>query len=278
MFRAAHAAYFLGVFFLDLTGQLDVVFYAVEGAGDRSDGACGLPVRRLQLLPRGQGQDLAGLGTAPSRARPRSAAAARTSCSKSIPTSPKDKLEGSRHVRRTCAAPRWACRPHRPVDAAKCSITTPIRRGQTAVEYFATARPCRFHVRPARPSKFAVAEATASRLTPTDAGSPSPNAAMAQVDRVIRRRVDELGTREPTIQRQGSNRILVQVPGLQDPTALEGAARQDRQARIQLVDSDADRADRRCRAAVARGVEVLTDSTAPALRRSRSRSWCRATT
>ena len=31
---------------------------------------------------------------------------------------------------------------------------------------------------------------------------------------IIRRRVDEVGTREPTIQRQGTNRILVQVPGL----------------------------------------------------------------
>ena len=31
---------------------------------------------------------------------------------------------------------------------------------------------------------------------------------------IIRRRVDEVGTREPTIQRQGTNRILIQVPGL----------------------------------------------------------------
>ena len=31
---------------------------------------------------------------------------------------------------------------------------------------------------------------------------------------VIRRRVDEAGTREPTIQRQGADRILIQVPGL----------------------------------------------------------------
>jgi preprotein translocase subunit SecD len=31
---------------------------------------------------------------------------------------------------------------------------------------------------------------------------------------IIRRRVDEVGTREPTIQRQGENRILIQVPGL----------------------------------------------------------------
>ncbi len=31
---------------------------------------------------------------------------------------------------------------------------------------------------------------------------------------IIRRRVDEVGTREPTIQRQGANRILIQVPGI----------------------------------------------------------------
>jgi preprotein translocase subunit SecD len=37
---------------------------------------------------------------------------------------------------------------------------------------------------------------------------------MAQALEIIRRRVDETGTREPTIQRQGTDRILVQVPGL----------------------------------------------------------------
>ncbi len=37
---------------------------------------------------------------------------------------------------------------------------------------------------------------------------------MRQALEIIRRRVDETGTREPTIQRQGSDRILVQVPGL----------------------------------------------------------------
>ena len=46
---------------------------------------------------------------------------------------------------------------------------------------------------------------------------------------IVERRVNELGTVEPLIQRQGTDRILVQVPGLQDPTALEGIARQDRQ-------------------------------------------------
>ena len=37
---------------------------------------------------------------------------------------------------------------------------------------------------------------------------------MAQSLEIIRRRVDEAGTREPTIQRQGKDRILIQVPGL----------------------------------------------------------------
>ncbi len=38
---------------------------------------------------------------------------------------------------------------------------------------------------------------------------------------IIRRRIDELGTKEPTIQRQGNSRILIQVPGLDDPKRLK---------------------------------------------------------
>jgi preprotein translocase subunit SecD len=38
---------------------------------------------------------------------------------------------------------------------------------------------------------------------------------------IVERRVNELGTVEPLIQRQGTDRILVQVPGLQDPTRLK---------------------------------------------------------
>ncbi|MEM9716785.1 MAG: protein translocase subunit SecD [Pseudomonadota bacterium] len=37
---------------------------------------------------------------------------------------------------------------------------------------------------------------------------------MAQSLEIIRRRVDEAGTREPTIQRQGEDRVLIQVPGI----------------------------------------------------------------
>jgi SecD/SecF fusion protein len=45
--------------------------------------------------------------------------------------------------------------------------------------------------------------------------------AVDQAIEVLRRRVDALGTTEPNIQRQGVDRILVQVPGLQDPQRLK---------------------------------------------------------
>lgn len=44
---------------------------------------------------------------------------------------------------------------------------------------------------------------------------------VAQSLEIIRRRVDEVGTREPTIQRQGSDRILIQVPGIGSASELK---------------------------------------------------------
>jgi len=45
--------------------------------------------------------------------------------------------------------------------------------------------------------------------------------AVDQSIEIVRRRVDELGTTEPTIQRQGDDRILLQVPGFDDPERLK---------------------------------------------------------
>ena len=47
------------------------------------------------------------------------------------------------------------------------------------------------------------------------------NAAVNQSIEIIRRRIDETGTKEPTIQRQGDERILVQVPGVDDPERVK---------------------------------------------------------
>jgi protein-export membrane protein SecD len=53
---------------------------------------------------------------------------------------------------------------------------------------------------------------------------------------VVRRRIDELGTREPTIQRQGEDRILLQVPGERDPAALRRLLGQTAQLTFHMVD------------------------------------------
>ncbi|MDA8869758.1 protein translocase subunit SecD [Rhizobiaceae bacterium] len=45
--------------------------------------------------------------------------------------------------------------------------------------------------------------------------------AVSQSIEVIRNRVDELGTTEPIIQRQGTDRVIVQVPGYDDPERLK---------------------------------------------------------
>ena len=58
-------------------------------------------------------------------------------------------------------------------------------------------------------------------LTLTEEGlHQSTTRAVEQSLEVIRQRVDQVGVAEPTIQRVGADRILVQLPGLQDPTQL----------------------------------------------------------
>ncbi len=58
---------------------------------------------------------------------------------------------------------------------------------------------------------------------------------------IVRRRVDETGTREPVIARQGEDRIVVQVPGLNDPEYLKQLLGRTAKLTFQLVDEDASR-------------------------------------
>ena len=53
---------------------------------------------------------------------------------------------------------------------------------------------------------------------------------------IVERRVNELGTVEPLIQRQGDDRILVQVPGLQDPTRLKELLGKTAKMEFRMVD------------------------------------------
>lgn len=54
---------------------------------------------------------------------------------------------------------------------------------------------------------------------------------------IVERRINELGTVEPLIQRQGVDRILVQVPGLQDPTRLKELLGKTAKLDFRMVDS-----------------------------------------
>src|SRR5512139_3762850 len=53
---------------------------------------------------------------------------------------------------------------------------------------------------------------------------------------IIERRVNELGTVEPSIQRQGVDRVLVQVPGLQDPQRLKDLLGKTAKLTFRMVD------------------------------------------
>ncbi|MGA0543900.1 protein translocase subunit SecD [Brevundimonas sp. VNH65] len=62
--------------------------------------------------------------------------------------------------------------------------------------------------------------------------------AVDQSIEVVRRRIDSLGTREPSITRQGADRIVVQAPGESDPAQLERVIGQTAQLTFQMVDSE----------------------------------------
>ncbi len=67
----------------------------------------------------------------------------------------------------------------------------------------------------------------------------SQNEIMGAEVEVVRKRIDALGTREPAIERQGDDRILVQVPGLQDTAQLVTILSTTARMTFQMVDEGA---------------------------------------
>ncbi|AKM06774.1 protein translocase subunit SecD [Pelagerythrobacter marensis] len=85
-----------------------------------------------------------------------------------------------------------------------------------------------------------VVDETRIVLTPTEAGlEAAVNAAMDSSQDVIDRRINALGTREPTIIRQGENRIVVQVPGLEDPDQVKELVGRTAKLEFKLVNENA---------------------------------------
>ena len=64
-------------------------------------------------------------------------------------------------------------------------------------------------------------------------------AAVSQSLEIVRRRIDEFGTSEPSIQRQGTDRILVELPGLADPTRVKTLLGQTAKMNFHLIEPNA---------------------------------------
>ncbi|HUH84027.1 MAG TPA: protein translocase subunit SecD, partial [Stellaceae bacterium] len=71
---------------------------------------------------------------------------------------------------------------------------------------------------------------------------------------IVRRRVDESGTKEATVQREGDDRIVLELPGLRNPDEVERLLGQTAKMTFQLVDENANPGDR---AHVPPGDEIL---------------------
>jgi preprotein translocase subunit SecD len=89
-----------------------------------------------------------------------------------------------------------------------------------------------------------VVDSTRVVLTPTASGTAQAlKDAMGVARDVVRRRIDPGGTKEITVITEGGNRILVQVPGVEDPEALKRLIGQTARLEFKLVDLSANPQD-----------------------------------
>jgi preprotein translocase subunit SecD len=88
-----------------------------------------------------------------------------------------------------------------------------------------------------RTFNIAVVDSTRLVLTPTQSGlDEALENAMKTAREVVYNRVDPEGTKEVTVIRQGKDRILVQVPGLQDPEGLKALLGKTARLEFKMVD------------------------------------------
>ncbi|HUW75031.1 MAG TPA: protein translocase subunit SecD [Methyloceanibacter sp.] len=95
-------------------------------------------------------------------------------------------------------------------------------------------------------------------LTVTEIGlTDRINSAIQASIETIRRRVDAFGTTEPSIQREGRNRILVQVPGVSDVERLKNLIGETGKLEFKLVDATVNAAEVAVDKKVPPGTELL---------------------
>ena len=214
----------------------------MEGDGDHAYGVRCLPVRRSEFLSREDGAELAEMGAAARGAGPRLAGRFAHPAR-------------SRHQRRAQGKAGGAAR-RRPPRAARArvgytglvvrgnSVEVRIREGSDfdqAVDKLRELSQPLGGILGSRPASAVSMSrprpAGLVRLTVTEPAIVERiRQSVEQSIQIIERRVNELGTVEPLIQRQGADRILVQVPGLQDPTRLKELLGKTAKLEFRMVD------------------------------------------
>ncbi len=66
------------------------------------------------------------------------------------------------------------------------------------------------------------------------------NSALKQSIEIVRRRIDDVGTKEPTILQRGEKRILVELPGLKDPERIKKLLGKTAQLNFRLVNENSE--------------------------------------
>jgi SecD/SecF fusion protein len=106
-------------------------------------------------------------------------------------------------------------------DAIIVTLRDPAQRDQAVTELETLANPVGFGSVGSSDLSITTPSDNTISVAQTEAGINSHiTAAVEQSLEIIRQRVDQVGVAEPTIQRVGSDRVLVQLPGEQDPSRL----------------------------------------------------------
>jgi len=130
-------------------------------------------------------------------------------------------LQDSRRVLREVNVNTSAIR--RAGDSIVVTLRDPAQREQALTQLRTLSNPVGFGTATAGGSDLAFTTPSDNTISiaQTDAGiNAHITGAVEQSLEIIRQRVDQVGVAEPTIQRIGSDRVLVQLPGEQDPSRL----------------------------------------------------------
>ena len=219
------------------------VYHALEGTGNPAHDVARVLLHDSELPARTDRAVLAEVGAAPDRARPRPAGRLAHPARGRLQRGAQG--EGRDRCATTCAA--WCARTG---SAARRRRRSAARPSNSASAKAAIARLALTKLRELSQPLGGLLSATGQRtvdvvdaggglirLTPTEpAIIERIRQSVEQSIQIVERRVNELGTVEPSIQRQGVDRILVQVPGLQDPSRLKELLGKTAKLTFRLVD------------------------------------------